>query len=157
MALIPYQNYTFPLQGLMKIPQPPLQRGYIGIGQTTVQPGAKTSQGSWIKRNWGIVLQILGSLFVVSGTIIQQWINSKVPAGEEITTDDWEMMVQAVQRMYPMLSRQQIEQKLCELFGARSPYCLPQGQIYLAPPTTTGMPSWIWLAAIGVGAYLLLK
>lgn len=145
MALIPYQNYTFPLRGLR------------GIGQTTRQPGTETSQGSWIKRNWGIVLQVLGSLFVVSGTIIQQWINSKVPAGEKIATDDWEMMVAAVQRMYPMLSRQQIEQKLCELFGARSPYCLPQGQIYPAPPAVTGIPSWIWFVAIGAGAYLLLK
>lgn len=151
MAIIPYQNYTFPLRGLSG--ESGVLPRFRGIGQTTVQ----TSQTSWIKRNWGVVLQILGSLFVVSGTIIQQWINSKVPADEKIAADDWETMVQAVQRMYPMLSREQIETKLCELFGTRSPHCLPQGQIYPAPPAVTGIPSWIWFVAIGAGAYLLLK
>lgn len=135
MALVQYQNYTFPL---------------AGFGQTTV------AQSSWIKRNWGTVLQILGSLFVVSGTIVQQWINSRVPPEEKIASDDWETMVQAVQRMYPRMSRQDIEKKLCEVFGQRSPYCLPGGQIYPAPPST-GMPSWIWIVAIGAGAFLLLK
>lgn len=143
MALVSYQNYTFPL--------------LRGLGQTTTQPGV-VSQPSWFRRNWGIVLQILGSLFVVSGTIIQQWINSNAPADEKITTDDWEMMVQAVQRLYPQLSRQQIETKLCEVFGTRSPYCLPPGQVYPAPPVpTTGLPSWVWLVAIGAGVFLLLK
>ena len=145
MALVHYQNYTFPFQ----TPRPPQ------IGQTTLQPG--TAQPSWIKRNWGMVLQILGSLFVVSGTLIQQWLNSNVPIGEKIATDDWETMIQAVQRIYPQLSRQDIEKKLCEVFGTRSPYCLPGGQIYPAPPPTTGMPSWMWLAALGAGAFLLLK
>lgn len=140
MALVQYQNYTFPFRG---------------FGQTSLQP--VTTQDSWTKRNWGTLLQILGSLFVVSGTIVQQWINSRMPAGEKIAADDWETLVQTVQRMYPQLSRQEIEKKLCELFGARSPYCLPGGIIYPAPPTTTGIPSWIWMVAIGVGAFLLLK
>jgi hypothetical protein len=150
MALVSYQNYTFPLRGLSS----PTPGASLGLwGQTTVQ-----AQTSWLRRNWGSVLQILGSLFVVSGTIIQQWINSNAPVGEQITTDDWEMMVQAVQRLYPQLSRQQIEAKLCEVFGTRSPYCLPGGQVYPAPPvTTTGIPSWIWLVAIGAGAFLLFK
>lgn len=138
MALVQYQNYTFPL---------------AGMGQTTVQ----TQQTSWIKRNWGTLLQILGSLFVVSGTIIQQWLNSRMPPGETVSTDDWETMVQTVQRMYPQLSRQDIEKKLCEAFGARSPYCLPSGQIYPAPPAAPGLPSWIWIVAIGAGAFLLLR
>lgn len=133
MALLQYQNYTFPFKG---------------FGQTTTQ----LSQSSWIKRNWGTVLQILGSLFVVSGVVIQQWINARVPPGEQIASDDWETMVQTVQRMYPQLSRQEIENKLDEVFGQRS----PRGQIYPAPPATQ-LPSWIWIVAIGAGAFLLLK
>lgn len=146
MALIEYRNYEIPLAG--------------GFGQN-VEP-------SWIRRNWPTVLQILGYVFVVGGVIAKQVVDKTVPPGK-IAVEDWEMIIQQTEKLNPHLSRQQVIQKLCDLFGARAPFCADMAIPSLRPPgseitpvgreegTIAGLPVWIVLIGGVAAAFLFLK
>lgn len=132
-----YENYTQPFRG---------------FGQTT-------TESSWFKRNWAFLMQVIGLAFVTGGMVARQYVDRQVPVSEKIGADDWDMMINAVQRIYPRMPRAEIERKLCELFGDRAPFCaniMPVIKPQIKP-VSAELPSWVWLAAIGVGAVILLK
>lgn len=148
MALVEYQNYEIPLAG--------------GFGQ---------SEPSWIRRNWPTVLQILGYVFVVGGVIAKQIVDKTVPPGK-IAVEDWGMIIQQTEKLNPHLSRQQVIQKLCSLFGDRAPYCADMAIPSLLPPgtpgaeitparreeaTIAGLPVWLVLIGGVAAAFLFMK
>lgn len=134
-ALITYENYTRP---------------FAGFGQ---------SQDTWFRRNWTFLLQVVGLAFVAGGMVAKQYIDREVPQTEKITPQDWEMLVVSVQQFYPKMPRSDIERRLCEVLGTRAPFCADIVDFPLVAPEPPGMqiPQWLWIAALGVGAVLLLK
>ena len=134
-ALISYENYTRP---------------FAGFGQSS-------QQETWFRRNWAFILQVVGLAFVAGGMVARKYIDREVPQTEKITPQDWDMLVASVQRFYPKMPRPDIELKLCELFGTRAPFCA--NLVEFPEPERLGMrvPQWLWIAALGVGAVLLLK
>ncbi|MHC4397561.1 MAG: hypothetical protein ACYS1A_18110 [Planctomycetota bacterium] len=150
MAIIAshYQNYTFPLSGL-----------------TAAQPTlGDVEQRSWIWRNWPLVLSILGTALVVGGLIGRQIVDRSGIPDEPISPEDWEMMIQAAQRVRPEMPRQEIITKMCAIFGPRAPYCVDMQPPGIPPdthlPATVGQPTipmWAILAGVGFVAFLLLK
>jgi len=142
-SLINYENYSRPFAG--------------GFGQFAGGFGQET-QGSWFRRNWTWVLQVIGLAFVAGGMVAKKYVDREVPQQEKITPDDWQRLVTSVQQIYPRMPRGDIERKLCEVFGARSPYCTNVGlPLPVLAAEAPSIPSWLWIAALGVGAVLLLK
>lgn len=150
MALINYQNYVRPLSGF----------GVPIFPEDVIQP----NQPSWVRRNWPLVMQVLGGTLFLTGTVAKAFVNNALPPGK-IQQQDFESIVVSLQRMNPTLTREQITAKLCEVLGTKAPegYCV--GLVSLVPPGVTqasmmpgtgGIPPWMIVVGIGA-AFLLLR
>lgn len=149
-ALITYENYTQPFAGFGQ------GAGLAEFGQGA---GQGQPQETWFKRNWTFLLQVVGLAFMAGGMVAKQYVDTKVPQTAKITPQDWEMLVVSVQGFYPKMPRANIERRLCEVFGTRAPFCADILDLPVVAPEPLGtqIPQWLWIAALGVGAVLLLK
>jgi len=143
MSIVAYQNYTRPFGSLQA---------------SSSQPLGQNQQDSFVKRNWPLMLQILGFIFLVGGTVAQQLIARTIPKGK-IPHDDWELLISAAISLNPGMSRAEAITKLCSVFGDRAPYCIdttvpPMPPIPDGPPKE-GIPQWMIIGGIGLAAYLL--
>lgn len=138
MPIIRYDNYARP---------------FSNLGQAV----AMQEEPGWVRRNWDVVLQVLGYLLLIGGTIAERVLDQTIPKDIIIQTDEWNMILDAAQKMSPGLSRQEVELKLCQVFGNRVPRCAVYTPTVFPAPPRAGLPAWVILGAIGVGAYLLLR
>ena len=144
-----YQNYTFPLAGV------PAQ---LTLGDTEEQ--------SWIWRNWPIIMSILGTAFIVGGLVGSQIVDRSGVPDEPISPEDWDMIIQAAQKVRPEMPRQEVITKLCAIFGPRAPYCVDMTVPSVVPGKIPGngleqppksIPTWVIVAGIGAVVFLFLK
>jgi hypothetical protein len=146
-SIVAYQNYTRPF-------------GSLQASSSAIQPFGQNQQDSFVKRNWPLMLQILGFIFLVGGTVAQQLIARTIPKGK-IPPDDWELLIAAAISLNPGMTRSEAITKLCTVFGDRAPYCIdgtpPIPPIPPLPdvPPKEGIPQWMIIGGIGLAAYLL--
>ena len=103
------------------------------------------------------MMQILGFIFLVGGTVAQQLVTRTVPK-EKIPQDDWELLISAAMQLKPGMSREEAIKKLTMVFGDRAPYrtdaIVPIPPLPDRPPQE-GIPQWVIIAGLGVIGYLL--
>jgi len=149
MPIINYQNY---------------ERSLSGFGIPILPEQTQPDQLSWVRRNWPLVMQVLGGVLFLGGTVAKSFVNRALPP-EKIQQRDFESIVVSLNAMNPTLSRQQIIAKLCEVLGSRAPEGYCGGLVSPVPPGiqqasltegTGGIPPWVLIAGIGA-AFLLLR